>query len=341
MRVHLPIRRVLAVLLWGALAASGLPTAAQTSTHVTFIQPLVCFCAAPIYAAADLGYFKDEGLDVDIGTVEGSGPMFAAIESGSAQFALTNGLTLLTSVPKGLGLVAFVGMDKGQGGFNMVVSNAWAQAHGIKANGDWQDALRKLGGARVAVLATAATGGRILAAYAKQAGLPPDAMSVISMTPAASNAALRNGEIDAWWQTAPAVGGVLAFRSADLPKISGVIGNVIFTTRDEIAKNPAVVAKMARAIARGDNALLDVRTQDRALQAVYDRMPNLPRDEIRAEVLTTETQSRVRNGEITTNAFKLTNEIDAELGLLDRALTPEQLRSVYTLDFVPKRYLAP
>lgn len=327
------------------LAALGLvvgaPAAAAEPVHVTFLQPLVCFCAAPLYAADKLGYFKDEGLEVDIATVQGSGPMFAAVQAGSAQFALTNGLTLLTSVPKGLNLVAFVGMDKGQGGFNMVVSKAWAQAHGVRPNEDWRTALRQLNGAKVAVLNTAATGGRLLTAFAKQAGVPDGGLQLISMTPAASNAALSNNEIDAWWQTAPAVGGVLAFRSASLPKVSEVVGNIIFTTRDYLTKNRDVVARMARAIARGDNALLEPRTQEQALAAVYERMPNLPKDEIRAEVLLTETQARVRNGELSARSFDATNQIDAQLGLLMQPLTAEQLHSAYTLDLVPKRYVAP
>jgi ABC-type nitrate/sulfonate/bicarbonate transport system substrate-binding protein len=324
------------------LVAFGLRAAlAQTPTHVSFIQPLVCFCAAPLYAADKLGYFKDEGLDVDLVTVNGSAAMFAAVQSGSAAFGFTNGLTLLTSVPKGLSLVAFVGLDKGQGGFNMVVSNAWAQAHGIKANENYRTVLRKLAGAKIGVLGTTGTGGLLLASFAKSVGLADDALSMISMTPAASNAALAHGEIDAWWQTAAGIGGVLAFRSSNLPKVNAVVGNAAFTTRDFMTKNRDVVARMARAIARGDNALLDPRTQERALGAVFDRMPNLPHEEIRAEVLLTESQARARNGELTASMFDATNQIDAQLGLLKEPLTPEQLRSVYTLEFIPKRFVAP
>jgi ABC-type nitrate/sulfonate/bicarbonate transport system substrate-binding protein len=323
------------------LASAGPAPAVAQVTHVSFIQPLVCFCAAPLYAAEKLGYFKAEGLEVELVTVNGSAAMFAAVQSGSAPFGFTNGLTLLTSVPKGLSFVAFAGMDKGQGGFNMLVSNAWAQAHGIKRNEEYRSALRKLAGAKVGVLGTNGTGGLMLASFAKSVGLADDALSMISMTPAASNAALQHGEIDAWWQTAPAIGGVLAFRSANLPRVSAVVGNVAFTTRDYLAKNRDVVVRMARAIARGDNALLEPRTQEQALAAVYERMPNLPREEVRAEVLLTETQARSRNGELTVAAFETTNLIDVQLGLIAAPLSPEQLRAVYTLDVLPKHYIKP
>lgn len=339
---EVPAMRIIVVAVALLIAAVGvaLPAAAQTF-KVSFIQPLVCFCAAPVYAAEKLGYFKDEGLEVELVTVNGSAAMFAAVQAGSAQFAMTNGLSLLTSVPKGLSFVAFAGMDKGQGGFNMVVSPAWAKDHGIGTNEDYRSAMRKLSGAKIAVLGTNATGGLMLISFAKQLGLGDEALKLISMTPAASNAALQNGQIDAWWQSSPAVNGVLAFRSASLPRISSVVGNVVFTTRDYLAKNRDVVARMARAIARGDNALLESRTQERALEAVYERMPNLPREEVRSEVLLTETQARVRNGALTAAAFDITNQMDVVLGLIAQPLTPEQFRGVYTLDFVPKRYMKP
>ena len=39
--------------------------------------------------------------------------------------------------------------------------------------------------------------------------------------------------------------------------------------------------------------------------------------------------------------FEVTNQIDVQLGLLPAPLTAEQLRTVYTLDLVPKRYITP
>jgi ABC-type nitrate/sulfonate/bicarbonate transport system substrate-binding protein len=339
------IRRLVALLTAAAaivVAAGPIPaTADGTLVPVTFAQPLVFFGGAPWYVAAALGYFKDEGLDVDIVTVGGSPALLAAIQGGSAQFGSTNGLTLLTTVPKGLSLMAFVALDNGQGGFNMVVSRDYAQQHGIRADESYRSVLPKLAGARVAVLNVIGTGGLILASTARQLGMPDDSLKLIGMTVAASVAALEHGQIDAWWQTAPPVGGVLTFRSSDLPHLSEVIGDIGLTSRDEVAKHPDVVAKMARALARGNNALLDQRTQARALDAVYARMPGLPHDEIKAEVLSEGKQVRAVNGAFTAHAFEVTNQVDVQLGLLKTPLTDEQLKSVYTLQFLPKSMVKP
>lgn len=222
------MRRVCVLLAALALLAFGTERRAVAEPiRVTIALPLVCFCAAPIYTADKLGYFADEGLEVELATLKGSGPMFAAVAAGSAPFGLTNGMTLLSSVSKGLSLVAFIAMDHGLGGFNMVVAPAYAQAHGITAGQDYRIAVRKLAGARIGVNGITATGGLLLAGVARLLGLAPDALNLISMTPAAANAALEHGEIDAWWEPAAAVGGVLVFRSGNLPQIKDTVGNVL------------------------------------------------------------------------------------------------------------------
>lgn len=336
------MRRISALLAACALLAFGIERRAGADPiHVTIALPLVCFCAAPIYAADKLGYFAEEGLDVELATLKGSGPMFAAIASGSAPFGLTNGMTLLSSVSKGLSLVAFVALDHGLGGFNMVVSPAYAQAHGITSGADYRIAVRRLAGARIGVNGITATGGLLLSGVARILGLAPDALNLISMTPAAANAALEHGEIDAWWEPAAAVGGILVFRSGNLPQIKDTVGNILFTTRDFMTKNPDIVARVARAIARGDNALLDARMQARALESVYDRMPNLPRDEVKAEILNPTTETLVPNGRLTVADFDVTNRVGSQFGLIPQLLSPEQLHSVYTTDFVPKRFIKP
>jgi NitT/TauT family transport system substrate-binding protein len=333
-----------AVGIAGALAlalVAGSParSAESPATKVTFLQPLVCICGAPYYVAQKLGYFKDEGLDVDIVTIQGTPAMFAAMQAGSGQFAITNGPSLLTAIPKGIKLVAIAGLEHGLSDFNMVVSPAYARRHGISANEDYKSVLRKLAGARIGVLGTTSTGGLVLAGLRNEVGLPDDAFTMIAMKPAASVAALAHGQIDAWWQTSPALEGVVAFRSSQVPSMSAVAGDVVFTTQDYVAKNAAVIARMARAIARADNAIVDPKIQERALEAVYERIPELPHDVIKAEML--KPGVPVVNGALTDKEWTLTNAFDAKIGLLQKPLSPAQLSAAYTTKFVPKTTVRP
>src|SRR5262249_51451353 len=113
-----------------ALAASAAaPVCAADLVKVTIAQPLTYIGGGAVYAALKFGYFRDEGLEPELVTILGTAPMFAGVASGSAQFGITNGLSLLTAVEKGLPFVAFVGTDHGFSLLNMVVTPQWAQQH--------------------------------------------------------------------------------------------------------------------------------------------------------------------------------------------------------------------
>lgn len=322
-----------------ATLARGSAVRGADLVKVTLAQPLQFIGGAPLYAALKLGYFRDEGLDVDIVTIAGTAPMFAGVASGSAEFGLTNGLSLLTAIEKGIPFVAFVGTDHGFNTLNMVVSNAWAQAHAMSAKDDWRASLHKLAGARIGLLGTTSTGGLLLAAFSKQLGMPDDALKMIPMVPAAAIPALANGQIDAWFQANPPRDGVFVFDSGSFPKISQCAGNVIFTTADYLAKHQDVVGKMARAVARGDNAVLDAKTQPLVLDAVHERVSNYALDAIKGELLKPGVADA--NGGLSAAAFTNANEFDAQIGLIQKPLTPAQVASAFTLRFVPKSFIKP
>lgn len=332
-------KRVVACAAAVALTAVAGPLRAADLLKVTFAQPLTYIGGAPIYAALKLGYFRDEGLDVDLVTISGTAPMFAGIASGSAQFGITNGLSLLTAIEKGIPFVAFVGTDHGFSTLNMVVSNAWVQQHDMSAKDDYRTSLRRLVGARIGLLGTTSTGGLLLAAVSKQIGLPGDAFQLVAMSPAAALAAMSNGQIDAWFEANPPRDGVYVFSSGAFPTIAQVAGNVVFSTQSYISEHPDVVAKVARAIARGDNAVLDPATQPLVLAAIQERITSYSLDAIKGELLKPGVPDA--NGQLSPQAFALANELDAQLGLIQKPLTPEQVASAYTLRFVPRTTVKP
>jgi NitT/TauT family transport system substrate-binding protein len=70
-----------------AMAGSG-PALAQDLTPVTFVQPNPSAISSyPVFVAIEEGFFADEGLDVTVVTVDGSGAAVQAVAAGQAQFA--------------------------------------------------------------------------------------------------------------------------------------------------------------------------------------------------------------------------------------------------------------
>jgi ABC-type nitrate/sulfonate/bicarbonate transport system substrate-binding protein len=204
---------------------------------------------------------------------------------------------------------------------------------------DYRATLRKLVGARIGLLGTTSTGGLLLSAVAKQMGLPDDAFQMVAMGPPASLAALSNGSIDAYFQGIPPTGGVYVLNSGQFPGIQKVAGNVVFTTADYINKHADIVAKMARAIARGANAALDPEVQPRVLQAISERIPEFSIPELKGELLRPGVP--VGNGQLIPASFTLANQYDAQIGLLDKPLTADQVNGAFTMKFVPKNYIKP
>jgi ABC-type nitrate/sulfonate/bicarbonate transport system substrate-binding protein len=308
-------------------------------THVTLVQPALCLCGAPYYAAQKLGYFKDAGLEVEITTVSGTGAVYASLQAGSAQFGVTNGPSLLTAVRRGVKQVAFVAIDRGLSNYNMVVSETYARAHEVATNEDYRTAFPKLRDARIAVLNSKSTSALMLKSLQKQLRLDGDGFDLVGLTEDAAPAALQRGDIDASWYATPPSGGVLVFRSSIIPEFNSVVGDVVIATSDYISKSADVVSKMARAIARGSNALLDPKTQARALDATYELFPQIPQATIASEIL--KPGVPVTNGVMDSQTWTLTNELDVQIGLLDGFLEQEQLAGAFTLRFIPKNRVAP
>jgi ABC-type nitrate/sulfonate/bicarbonate transport system substrate-binding protein len=326
-------------LLAAAPVAATLAAPARAADKITIAQPLTYIGGGAVYASMKFGYFQDEGLDVDLVTISGTAPMFAGVASGSAQFGITNGLSLLTAVAKGIPFVAFVGTDHGFSLLNMVVSAAWAQSHKMSSKDDYRTSIRKLVGARIGLLGTTSTGGLLLAAAAKQMGLRDDAFQMVAMGPSAALAAFSNGQIDAYWQGIPPTGGVYVFNSGALAGIDKVAGNIVFSTADYIDKHPDIVTRVARAVARGTNAVLDPKMQARVLAAISERIPEFSIAAIKGELLRPGVPAS--NGQLAAEPFVLANQFDAQIGLIEKALTPEQVNGAFTLKFVPKTFIKP
>ncbi len=73
----------------------------QTLQKVTVSQAYSVFLYAPLYVAEDQGFFKQQGLDVDIITAGGDDKAFASLLSGDAQFAIGDPTFTAVSGEKG------------------------------------------------------------------------------------------------------------------------------------------------------------------------------------------------------------------------------------------------
>lgn len=104
-----PIR--ICAALCAAIAALCLPYAgvAQPATHVVLALPTTTLTFAAPFLAADAGYFKDEGLEVEMPILVGVASVNAVI-NGSADFTIGTGPVFLRAASKGQRLLAIANL---------------------------------------------------------------------------------------------------------------------------------------------------------------------------------------------------------------------------------------
>jgi NitT/TauT family transport system substrate-binding protein len=112
---------------------AALPAAAQEKVGVAVLRFV---SSGPLFVAVERGYFKDEGLDLDLDFLDAAQPIAVAVVSGNVDF----GLTAFTA---GLFNLA------GKGGLKVIAAQA-KEAKGyegnaiLASNAAWQKGLRRI-----------------------------------------------------------------------------------------------------------------------------------------------------------------------------------------------------
>ena len=97
------------------------PALAQDLTPVTFVQPNPSSISSfPVFVAQGEGFFADEGIDVTVQTVDGSGAAVQVLAAGQAQFARPGPGVVLSARSRGEDIV-FIYNFAARSNFGVVV----------------------------------------------------------------------------------------------------------------------------------------------------------------------------------------------------------------------------
>jgi NitT/TauT family transport system substrate-binding protein len=212
------------------------------------------FYYLPLTIAEQLGYFKDEGLEVEISDFEGGSKALQAVVGGSADVVSGAWENTIDQQPKGLQLQGFVL----QGRYPMIcVGIAKAKAASYKSPKD-------LKGMKIGVSAPGSSTNRMVLHLLAKDGLKGDDVSIIGVgTSAGVIAAITNGQVDAISNLDPAIailenmgaivliaetrtakGTEAVFGSADMP------AGALYAPISFIQKNPNTVQALTNAMVR-------------------------------------------------------------------------------------------
>ena len=216
-----------ALVLCASTALAGTPVKVAHATWVGY---------GPLYIAKELGYFAEEGLDVDLVIIEDESQYAAAMASGNID-GLGNVLDReVIHFAKGTGEVVTFAMDESSGGDGVVASQE------IKTVADLKG--------KTVGLDKSSTSYFFFLSILKKYGVDEKDINILEMGASDAGAAFVAGRIDAavtWepWLTnaGQREGGHVLVSSKEMPK---TIVDVFVLNADFVKQHPDVPAKMTK-----------------------------------------------------------------------------------------------
>lgn len=277
--------RSLKAILIGLSAAvamhAGATAVAQQPTKIHALLPIPNFdeSFAPVAVALQLGYFKQEGLDVTVTPVNGSKEVAIQISAGNADVGLASPADAI------IGMQAGKNLDV-QYYSNLYYRNIWPIS--VVDNSPIKS-VKDLKGKKIGVLSMGSTGIVFGRAYVKEAGLNPQADVTFIPIGAGAQAltAIRQGVVDAlvFNDAALAKFGVLGLKVRLLPvsdALQSLPDTSILAKPENLKSKREQFVGFARAIAKGH--LFTITNPSAAVKITWQLRPeaqpkNMPVDE--------------------------------------------------------------
>ncbi len=215
-----------------------------------------------------LGFFEEEGLEVDMVTADGSTAAIQALSGGSADIAYASSANILTAIEQGVPVKAFAGLTL-----------HWPYYIGVPEDSDIES-IEDLEGKRIGVISLASASYSDVKANLAEAGLEETDVEIIPVGAGASAAAaLENGEIDAVDSytdsfTVMNNSGITLTLLERPAKLDDLFSVTMVTTEEMLENNPEALAGFVRAAYKG--IVYSQVNPEEALQLGFDEFDVLP-----------------------------------------------------------------
>ncbi len=229
----------------------------------------------PLHVAINAGYFKQEGLDVDWVNVASGPRTAAAIMSGSAHIAPLGFFEVIKTAMEGGNLVA-LSTEYNTYAMSLVLSKDAMAKTGITEKMPIDEKVKRLNGLRIGISSAGSSTDAFARSLFLARNLNPDQQ--IKLQPigdgAAIFAAFERGLTDGFVWSAPmpelaVVKGlgqiaISPFRN-EVPELKDVAYGVLVTSRETLAKEPALLKSAIRAYTRALKLIKDNPEEARRL----------------------------------------------------------------------------
>lgn len=264
-------RRTFTTSLLAALPAAslmGTSALAQSLRDITFVQPSPsAINSFPVFVAIGEGFFEEEGLNVTVEAINGSGAVLQALSAGQAHFGRPGPGPMIAARTRGVDAVHI---------YNVAARSNFGIA--VQQDSDIQNVEQLRGkviGTGTADGAEVGFARNVLTGAGMTEGEDYQFLTVGDGGPA--TAAFLNGEIDAYSastaDTAILNQRGMAVRDITPAEFGRFFGNGIATMADTIANDRELVEAWSRAFAKGHAFALDDANREAVLKHLADGNP--------------------------------------------------------------------
>jgi NitT/TauT family transport system substrate-binding protein len=293
--------------------------------------------SAPVYLAQSLGYFKQQGLNVNIKIIPNS---YQSIAAGQIQMGLIGVSQVVQAASQGVPLQQICNTQTDPS-YVLAVSQETMTAKGITSSMSLKETLTKLQGEQVTEVGGAVNPGSILlGSLLKQNGLPSDWIKVVSETSNSSaTASFISGQVGVVFQPQPQpdallakVPGEIVFNTAGssmFANLKGTPWSGIAASTSYLNANPGVAKKVCAAIGEADNYATSNPSQ--AAKAIQ---PQMPAYSVSLLAKALPTYNWAADGKMSESAYQAGVNVLASYGIVKQP-SAQALSGAYTTKYQP------
>ena len=256
------MNRLIAIIFSLAVAHAALAADAPALRKVKMTIPVVAHSMTPVYIAQSKGFFKEEGLEVDITSTGGGGPDIRALIAGDVEFSFTTGDNVILAQQEGKTLLMVAsGLNKLF--INWAINKETAKAKGITESTPLAEKLKALKGLTIGFTNPGALTAHLASFVTRKAGYTPQ--QDVNMIAIGSGptwiAALENRKVDIAL-TAPPTPETAVTRGFAIPFLNyteydklGIpefLMENLIARPETVAKDADLVRKMVRAVVKAN-----------------------------------------------------------------------------------------
>lgn len=330
------IQRVISAVLLAA--AMAVPAVAAEKVTVTI--PATALTLAPLFLAKGIGFFTEEGLDVEIVDAPGARSVQAVL-SRDADFTATPGTYQISIHAQGQRLLSVASL-LARNSINVVMHKAVAAERGITERTPLAEKIKALKGLKMSGIAPGSFSYQVLLNYIQQAGLDPktDVTLIGVGSSGALLAALEQRQVDVFATGTP-IPDAAVHRGFGVMLVNNAMGEdpafqefmmVVLMVRPETAQQkPDLVRRMVRALVRANRWIREHKPEE-GLPYVRASVPRLDAPVIET-ALRAIWHGVPADGKITERAVDLTQDFMVKIGAVKEKVPYAALVSN---DYLPK-----